>query len=151
MAHIIVVDDDRTVRCASDVLRTAGHTGEWCVNGDDVFALLRHDRPDLLVLGPDSTGLSASQILRELRGSSAGFDVPVIALTGATDTGNDGKPALDARACVPKPIDPARLLREVERVIRSDADIRSAPAVERPAQPSYAAPDLSALAMRRAV
>ncbi len=89
MAYIVIADDNEIVaEMASDVLMDSGHA---CGRVSDVQAaidLLGWRRPDLLLLDQDMPGMSGTTVLRNLRGSSDFYDLPVMmftAMSGAED------------------------------------------------------------------
>ena len=124
MAHILIVDDDELIaEMASEILINEGHACGWVTSGEDVLDLLRHRRPDLLLLDNDMPGLTGPQVLRRIRGSARDYDLPVIMFTGITGA-QDEQAALYAGAqdYVRKPFDPRSLLHKVNLVLKARAE-----------------------------
>ena len=121
MATILIVDDDTEVRSAlRALLETEGHTVE--VAGDGSDAVLRAARacPDLVVMDlamPRLDGLNATRLLR--RGQDTA-DVKVLLVSAHTTAAEWPKlRQLGFDGVLRKPVEPARLLAEVERLLAS--------------------------------
>lgn len=123
MAKILVVDDDPDfVEMTRLVLERAGHQVSAAVSGDEGYARACQERPDLIILDVimDSVldGVSTSQRIHddpELTG------LPVIMVTSIANTDyaelfpTDEYIHIDA--FLSKPITPAALLRQVDRLL----------------------------------
>jgi DNA-binding response OmpR family regulator len=117
VAHILVVDDDHTVReVVVSYLRAAGHTVSETEDGETALRAVR-DRPaDLVVLDLMLPGIDGLEVCRRLRESS---DVPVIMLT-ALGNETDRVVGLERGAddYVTKPFSPRELVLRVDGVLR---------------------------------
>lgn len=123
MARILVVDDDPDfVEMTRLVLERAGHQVLAANSGDEGYIRARAERPDLMILDVimDSVldGVSTSQRVHddpELRG------LPVIMVTSIANTDyaelfpTDEYIHIDA--FLSKPVTPASLLRQVDRLL----------------------------------
>lgn len=123
MARILVVDDDPDfVEMTRLVLERAGHQVLAANSGDEGYTRARAERPDLMILDVimDSVldGVSTSQRVHddpELRG------LPVIMVTSIANTDyaelfpTDEYIHIDA--FLSKPVTPASLLRQVDRLL----------------------------------
>lgn len=123
MAKILIVDDDPDfVEITRLVLERAGHQVIEATNGEDGFMRAKKERPDLMILDVimDTVleGVSVSQRVHEdpeLR------DLPIIMVTSIANTDyaelfpTDEYIHIDA--FMSKPITPAALLRQVDRLL----------------------------------
>jgi CheY-like chemotaxis protein/phosphoribosyl 1,2-cyclic phosphodiesterase len=86
--NILVVDDDEDLRLlAKSVLEQSGHTVSQASGGDEALALIRKQRPDLVVLDlmmPPPDGLEVLWILRSKPETAS---LPVVILTASGDEG----------------------------------------------------------------
>jgi CheY-like chemotaxis protein len=117
-ARVLVVEDDDEARdLVKMTLERAGASVETVSNSHDARREMLEDAPDVLISDirmPDEDGY---QLLRSLRG--AGVDTPAIALTAYARH----QDAEEARAAgfqihLPKPVDAARLVEAVARLLR---------------------------------
>ncbi len=127
MAHVLVVDDDHTVReVVVSYLRAGGHDVVEADEGEAALAAYRETRPDLVVLDLMLPGIDGLEVCRRLRATD---DVPVIMLTalgGETDRVIGLEHGADDY--VTKPFSPREL------VLRVDSVLRRAGERERPGQ-----------------
>lgn len=105
--RILVVDDDPTVRDLLEVIiRDADRslTVATASDGTEALAVIRRDRPDVVLLDIRMPGLSGLEVLRELRARDPAL--PVIMLTGdASDEAFLGAMRAEAFAYIRKPCD----------------------------------------------
>ncbi len=123
MAHVLVVDDDRTVReVVVDYLRAAGHRVSEAADGATALAAEREDPADLVVLDVMMPGLDGLEVCRRLRQSS---DVPIVLLT-ALGGEQDRVVGLETGAddYVTKPFSPRELVLRVDSILRRSSGRR---------------------------
>ena len=105
MARVMVVDDAAVDREAlARVLRREGHEAVTARDADQALTLLRRgpSRPDVILVdvktpGPDGGGL---EVLETLQADPAWRPLPVVMLTGCSDTHGLNRAAqLGARQC----------------------------------------------------
>ncbi|WP_107765362.1 response regulator transcription factor [Nocardioides terrigena] len=117
MAHVLVVDDDRTVReVVVTYLRAAGHEVSEASDGTEGLAASRRKRADLVVLDVMMPGLDGLEVCRRLRLVG---DVPVILLT-ALGSEQDRVVGLETGAddYLTKPFSPRELVLRVDSILR---------------------------------
>lgn len=111
--RVLIVDDDMPLtRYLSALLDERG--GVITALAHDGFTagqMLHTFRPDLLLLDLMMPGVDGFQVCQQIREQPATRDIRVIAMTGYPTAENVAR-ALDAgaEACLPKPLDEARLL-----------------------------------------
>src|SRR6266550_1474021 len=117
MKTILVVDDEpKIVDLARDYLEHAGFTVRTAADGEAALALVRRDRPDLVVLDLGLPGLDGLDVTRRIRRDS---NLPVIMLT-ARDDELDKLLGLELGAddYLTKPFSPRELVARVRAVLR---------------------------------
>ena len=81
MAHVLVVDDESTIRRILErMLRERGHTTEQVDSGEAALAAARVRRPDLILLDLNMEGMGGMETLPRLCREVPG--VPVVIMTG---------------------------------------------------------------------
>lgn len=127
--HILVVDDDTLLRRSLSLqLEQAGYRASTAASAEDALALVKRDRPDLILL---DVGLPGMDGLDALRHFQQDIDVPVIFVTARrreldTILGLE----LGADGYITKPFNPDVLLAHVKAVLRRSA--KQAPVMEAP-------------------
>ena len=119
MAQILIADDDTVVaEIASATLISAGHACGWVTSGRQALKLLSWRRPDLLLLEQDLPDMPGSDLLRELRGSSEFYDLPVIMFTALTGKADEDQARFNgAQDYIRKPFDPEQMVATVEHLL----------------------------------
>ncbi|WP_033352546.1 response regulator transcription factor [Kitasatospora aureofaciens] len=119
-ARILVVDDDLTVgEVVAGYLTRAGHLVDRAGDGSQGLDLARAHRPDLLVLDLMLPGIDGLEVLRRLRASEDGVDLPVVLLTAKGDEADRILGLeLGADDYVTKPFSPRELVLRVQSVLR---------------------------------
>jgi DNA-binding response OmpR family regulator len=125
MKTILVVDDEpKIVDLARDYLEHAGFAVRTASDGEAALAIVRRDRPDLVVLDLGLPGLDGLDVTRAIRREG---EVPVIMLT-ARDDELDKLLGLELGAddYLTKPFSPRELVARVRAVLRRvDATTRT--------------------------
>jgi two-component system cell cycle response regulator DivK len=105
MAVIAVVDDSRTIRYFLRVLLEGRHETVEYEDGAGALAGIAAGRPDLVLLDISLPDMDGTEVLERLRGDPALADLPVIALTGHAEDGDQARfLALGFDAYLTKPI-----------------------------------------------
>ncbi|MFB9431637.1 response regulator [Streptoalloteichus tenebrarius] len=117
MARVLLVEDDESVRRAlSLALGRHGHDIVEAASGEDGLAVLRAERPDIVVLDLMLPGMDGFEVCRRIRAEG---DVPVVMLTARGDD-LDVVGGLEAGAddYVTKPVRPRVLDARIRAVLR---------------------------------
>lgn len=118
--RILVVDDDHEItRLLRASLEQAGYQVLVAYNGETALHILRHERPDLVVLDlmlPDRDGWDVTRVMR---GDAALADTPIIMLTARVEH-HDRIVGLELGAddYVTKPFHPGELMARIRAVLR---------------------------------
>ncbi len=130
---VLIIDDDADfVRAIGALLASAGYDVGSAANGREGLALAKQTQPDLILLDVIMTERTEGFFtLQQIRGVAALSRTPVIVVSSIyTDQPlfkvNPDAGWLPADLFLPKPVDPARLIRESARLIAA----AEAPAVE---------------------
>jgi len=118
--RVLVVDDDKEiVRLVRAYLEQAGFQVLPAYDGESALQILRHDRPDLVVLDlmlPDRNGWDLTRLIR---GDSALASTPIIMLTARVeDTDKIVGLELGADDYITKPFNPREVVARVRSVLR---------------------------------
>lgn len=112
---LLTVSDAARMAQLNSLIRSAGYEARAAFDGQQALDLLRIERPDLLLLDYELTGINGVEMLRRLRKQNGGrLTLPVVLLLPG-DHESAGREALElgARRVVPTPYDPADLLASV--------------------------------------
>lgn len=114
---VILLVDDRLEMLGlhAAYLRKHGYRTLLAENGMTGLKFARAYRPALIVLDHSMPDLTGVEVARELKADPATAGIPILLMT-ALSYGAVGHAAIEAgcAAFLPKPIEPSRLLREIE-------------------------------------
>ncbi len=122
-AHVLVVDDDFMLRSmAAKTLRHAGLVVSEVSSGEECLELFASTHFDLLLLDVMMPGLDGFEVCQQLRALPRGSNVPVLLLTGLSDTDSvEAAYASGATDFITKPINWTLLSHRVRYALRSSA------------------------------
>jgi len=112
---VLVVDDSpNTLRMLTDAIEGAGMTVLVALEGNQALSLIQRVTPDVILMDAVMPGMDGFEICRRLKQDGAMRHVPVIFMTGLSDT-EDVIKGLDAGGVdyVTKPIEPDELLARI--------------------------------------
>jgi predicted signal transduction protein with EAL and GGDEF domain/FixJ family two-component response regulator len=85
--NVLIIDDDPVFALlASETLVSAGYAAEIAGNAHDALQFFEQRRPSLVLLDVDLPGANGFDICSTMRAMHAGFDVPIVMVTGHNDT-----------------------------------------------------------------
>ena len=121
VASILIIEDEPDMRdLMAQKLQAAGHEIATTRTGSDGLALLRSERPDLVLLDvqlPDTSGLSLCRTLRAE--PEIGDTLVVMISASAAPDEVDAGLAAGAHDYVTKPFAPSKLVQRVEALLSS--------------------------------
>ena len=120
-ATVLVADDSMVVRAVlRHYLEEDGYEVVETVNGPDTIAMMRHHRPDVVLLDIEMPGLNGHEVLRRVKADEELQDTPVVFLTGRTASEQivAGLRA-GAQDYLKKPFKPAELIARVGAAVRT--------------------------------
>jgi DNA-binding response OmpR family regulator len=112
---LLTVSDAARMAQLNSLIRSAGYEARAAFDGQQALDLLRIERPDLLVLDYELTGINGVEMLRRLRKQSGGrMTLPVVLLLSpGNESARSEALELGARRIVQTPYDPVDLLASV--------------------------------------
>ena len=113
---IFLVDDNpANLRIGKNVL-SGMYTVATVPSGAKLFSLLENNNPALILLDIDMPEMDGYEAIKILKSKPETKDIPVIFLTGMTDSANEDKGyALGAVDFITKPFDPPSLISCIEK------------------------------------
>lgn len=125
MARIMVVDDDPDlVESVTMILEKRGHEVIAAYDGVECLEKLKSSRPDAIILDVMMPNKDGYEVCKELKGNPEYREIPILLLTAVvskipttTYTYRDGMET-EADDYVDKPVEPAELVRLVERLLQ---------------------------------
>lgn len=119
MAKVMVVDDNNETRAMlADWLGRKSYTTVLAANGPMALALVKAEKPDLVLVDLNMPILDGFELTQQLRGTEECKNVPIIAVTARVLT-RDRTRAIEV-GCdeyEPKPVNFARLGRKIEELL----------------------------------
>ena len=132
MADILVAEDYPATRSAlRTLLKSAGHTVRFAVNGEEALAQVALKRPDLLLLDVMMPKKNGYNVLSEIRRTDAALPVILLTAKGEKSDVILGL-GLGSDDYIKKPFDNDELLARVSAALRR-AEVSAAPAAPREA------------------
>lgn len=121
--RILVVDDDKQiVRLLQTYLQDAGYSVLTAYNGEDALHLIRHDRPDLVILDIQLPHHDGWEITRRVRTEERLAATPILMLTARVhDTDKILGLELGADDYLTKPFNPREVVARVRAILRRAA------------------------------
>ena len=121
--QIMIVEDEQDfVESITMILESAGYEVIWADDGDQCFALLEFEKPDLIIMDVMMRTITEGfNVLYELKSSTEYRTIPVV-IVSAIDkhTGfSIDKNFIKAEEFLGKPLNPEVLLNTVKRLIAS--------------------------------
>jgi CheY-like chemotaxis protein len=86
MAHVLVVDDDATIRAlVAEALDLEGHSAEGAATGEEALGKVRGRKPDLVLLDLAMPDMDGAEFVQACRADPEYADVPIVLMTAACD------------------------------------------------------------------
>lgn len=117
---LLVVDDDEVILTIAELgLKRAGFNVVRCTSGMACLESLMYYTPDMILLDVEMPIMSGIQTLEVIRSNEEFKDIPVMFLTGSTDTGTVvAAKSLGAVGYVVKPFIPQELVEKVKAILK---------------------------------
>lgn len=128
--QVLIVDDDPDVRLFNKtVVEESGCTPLEAANGEEGLAILKDQKPDLVILDVLMPRQSGIRLYRELKTDKALKDIPIIILSGIakktflrsqkalTEFGGEAVP--EPEVYLEKPVEPEQLAQEIQHMLKS--------------------------------
>jgi DNA-binding response OmpR family regulator len=122
MKKILIVDDDiEFLQELSELLVSNSYNVSTCADGERALDMIPKIMPDLILLDLKINKLNGFQVAAKLKTMPKACDIPVIAITGhyTQDEYSLMMKLCGAKKFIIKPIDPGKIIDEVESVLRN--------------------------------
>ena len=115
MAKVLIVDDNESFRrLNAEFLKMDGHEVLTARNGRETLALIREERPDVLLLDIMMPGMDGYEICRQIKSDPGTQDIMVAMITALPSSERFKSFQAGADEHITKPI-PSRQLRDTVR------------------------------------
>lgn len=118
---LYVEDNEYNRKIVRQLLRRTPYRLQEAADGEAALAMVRQERPDLILMDvqlPKTSGLEVTRLLRE---DASTADVPIIVVTSFALSGDDQKAmAAGASAYLAKPYSPRELLALIRKFLPED-------------------------------
>ena len=118
---VLIVDDDTVMHLLyKRPLSNAGYEQLTAKNGEEAKKIISEQAPQIIVMDIMMPGADGLSVLRELKHSKIGQDIPVIVATANLErytTAKQESQDSGAVAFLSKPLSPARLVGEIQRFV----------------------------------
>lgn len=115
---LIIEDNENNMELIVFILEKAGYATVRACSGEEGISVLSSETPDFVILDIQLPDLDGREVLKKIRDTENGKNVPVIAMTSYAMLGDEEK--LLQAGCdgyVEKPIDPLRVVEQIEKII----------------------------------
>jgi two-component system, cell cycle response regulator DivK len=114
---LIIEDNPDNMVLITRLLEKSGYRTLKAVTGMEGFEMALQKRPDFIILDIQLPDIEGTEVLRKIRSSEIGTNIPVIAMTSYAMSGDREK--LLSAGCdgyIEKPIDPERVISQIRRL-----------------------------------
>ena len=116
---LIIEDNDNNLELIRFILERAGYKTRFAMTGLEGVQQALTIPPDFVVLDIQLPDINGLEVLKRIRASKIGKDIPIIAMTSYAMSGDREK--LIAAGCtsyIEKPIDPMLVIGQIEQAIQ---------------------------------
>jgi two-component system cell cycle response regulator DivK len=115
---LYVEDNEYNRKIVRQLLRQTSYRLQEAPDGEAALAMVRQERPDLILMDVQLPKTSGLEVTRLLRDDAATADVPIIVVTSFALSGDDQKAmAAGASAYLAKPYSPRELLGLIRKFL----------------------------------
>ena len=119
MAKVLIVEDnENNMELISFILEVNGEETIKAVNGLSGVEKALNEKPDYIILDIQLPDIDGLEVLKRVRASEEGKDIPVIAMTSYAMSGD--KERMIKAGCngyIEKPIDPERVISQIHKIL----------------------------------
>ncbi len=116
---LIIEDNDNNMELITYILRNSGYETLRAYTGMDGVRMAIEEQPDMVILDIQLPDIEGTEVIKRIRAHKCGRTVPVVAMTSYAMAGDREKLlASGCNAYIEKPIDPERVVAQIEAVYR---------------------------------
>ena len=117
---VLVADDSQTIRSVAEfLLRQKGYEVFLAQNGEEAFALIKKNTPDLVLLDNSMPIKDGFTLCQDLKNDYALKNIPVVMLLNSRDSVNqEGFKSSGCESFILKPFSPREFLEKVENSLK---------------------------------
>ena len=122
---LIIEDNDNNLELIRFILECAGYKTRFAMTGLEGVQQALSIPPDFVILDIQLPDINGLEVLKRIRASKIGKDIPIIAMTSYAMSGDREK--LIAAGCtsyIEKPIDPMLVIGQIEQAIQKKTIIK---------------------------
>ena len=122
---LIIEDNDNNLELIRFILERAGYKTRFAMTGLEGVQQALSIPPDFVILDIQLPDINGLEVLKRIRASKIGKDIPIIAMTSYAMSGDREK--LIAAGCtsyIEKPIDPMLVIGQIEQAIQKKTIIK---------------------------
>ncbi len=140
---VLIVDDDPSqLALTSEVASLAGLTYDVCENGLDAISLLQKHEYDLVLTDIQMPKMDGFELLKTIKNSASHILLPVIALSGRTDTSYTEYQEAGFSGSLRKPYAPKELIDLIAEILSVDLIKYQDPVIDEDQNEAYSLEDL---------
>jgi len=114
---VLVIDDDATtLRIVEQTLLDAGYNVLTAQDGEQGLKITQDNNPDVIITDVLMPGMDGFMLFKELKRDEETKDKSVLVLTSRENVGDTFR-RFGADSFLTKPVDPHRLLSEIEKIL----------------------------------
>jgi two-component system alkaline phosphatase synthesis response regulator PhoP len=124
MPKVLIVDDDPDfVDATKAILENKSYDVQVAYDGVEGLERVRGEKPDLIVLDVMMPNKDGYKVCQELKANAEYQDIPVILLTAVGDKVSETRYTtrmgmeIEAEDYIPKPVEPAELVKRIEALL----------------------------------
>lgn len=115
---LVIEDNEDNMMLVTRLMKKAGYATLWASTGLKGLEMFEHEKPNFILLDIQLPDIDGTEVLRRLRNSESGKDIPVIVVTSYAMAGDREKfMAAGGNAYLEKPIDPTRVIEQIRQVV----------------------------------
>lgn len=115
---LVIEDNEDNMMLITRLLKKAGYDALWAPTGGKGLEMAQTDHPDFILLDIQLPDIDGTEVLQILRNAEYGKSIPVIVVTSYAMAGDREKfLAAGANAYLEKPIDPLRVINQIQNVV----------------------------------
>lgn len=120
MSNILIIEDNpNDLELLNYLFQSSDHHVSTARNGSQGLVSARHDRPDLIICDIQLPEQDGYQVVDQLKRQGGLDEIPLVAVTVLASMGDREKVmAAGFDGYIPKPIDPARFVAQIEGFLK---------------------------------